>query len=116
MPPVGAKVSAFSVTSDRMTASSHSPSGRARAAHSAQKRSVCSSDDSGSTALGGGRCDEPWVNTNVTDSPAATSKSPTVVRSSPRSATAVCSVTMSGPAMARMVPSGSRVTHGTVRP
>ncbi len=67
-------------------------------------------------ASGTSRCDAPCVSTNGTVSPAATSNSPTVF--SPRRAArrACAAATMSGPAIARSVPSASRVTHGTVRP
>ncbi len=52
----------------------------------ARTSSVASSDDCGSIASGGGTCDGPYVRTNGTVSPAATSNSATVVRSSPCSA------------------------------
>ena len=45
------------MTSDRVTASDHFPSGRFLAAHSFQNRSVCCSEAFGSIALGGGRCE-----------------------------------------------------------
>ena len=53
------------------------------------------------------RSTAPCVSTNGTVSPAATSNSATVLRSSPRIGAGVCSVTRSGPAIARSAPSSS---------
>src|SRR5690349_20164341 len=114
MPPVGAYVNAFSVTSDRMTTSAHSPVDSHREAHLVQNSSVDARALDASTGSGGGRCDEPWIITKASDCPAVTSNSATVFRSSPCSGTGECTITMSGPAMARIAPFFSRVTHGTV--
>ena len=102
--------------SDRMTASSHSPCDVFRDDHSVQNSSVASIADSGSTGSGASTCDDPCVRTNGIVSPLATSKSATVLRSSPRIGAGVFNVTRSGPAIARSVPSSVRVTHGTARP
>ena len=116
IPPVGAYVSAFSVTSDRSTASAHSPFDWLRAVQSLQNAAVASRASASLIDCGGARCDGPWVITKGTVAPASTSNSATVVRSLPVSVTGVRSVTMSGPAMARQVASGRRLTHGIVRP
>src|SRR5215467_9726244 len=83
IPPVGRYVRALSVSTERMTASRHSPVYLHSFAHVVQKRSVNSSAWSASTGFGGARCDGPQVITNDTFSPAETVKSPTVVRPSP---------------------------------
>ena len=94
----------------------YGPASTRRSPHFFQNASVDSSSSSASTASGSGRCDSPWPSTNATRRPAATSKLATVCMPSPFSSTSAGarSVTMSGPAIARMpfVPSVSCTTHG----
>jgi hypothetical protein len=51
-----------------------------------------------------------------TSSPALTVKSAAVVKSRPSSSMSETMVTMSGPAIARRLPSSRRLTHGTIEP
>ncbi len=115
MPPVGAKVSAFSVSSERWTASCQVPSYVQRAAHSSQNASVFVSASSGSIGSGVGWLDGNQRRTNGTRSPAATENDPWVRRFRPSCSIGVRRRTASGPAIATSVPSIVR-THGTIEP
>jgi hypothetical protein len=96
--------------------SDHGPAGRHFADHSVQNVSVACKAAWGLIGGGGGRCEGAWVSTNGTVSPAPIVNSATVRMFSPRKCTGVRSNSMSGPAMARSVPSGKRVTQGTIAP
>ena len=63
MPPVGAKVSALSVISERSIASCHSPPGLQRSDHSRHQRSASSSARSGCGLSGGASCEGCQVST-----------------------------------------------------
>ena len=69
------------------------------------------------TVRDAGRWDGPWVRTNGTHCPSATSNSATVAKFLPRNATGERRTTRLGPAMALKPDlSSSCVTHGTVVP
>ena len=89
MPPVGEKVSAFSVINERKAASDHLPAPLQVDDHLRQNCSVSSSALKGSGDFGIGKYDGAWVKTNGTLSPAATVNSPMVFMSSPRRETGV---------------------------
>jgi hypothetical protein len=59
MPPVSEKLSAFSVNSERWTASRQGPWSVHRSAQRSQKSSVVASAISAANGVGGGRCDGP---------------------------------------------------------
>ena len=87
-----------------------------RSDHSCHHCVVLATAFSASTGSGGGSCEGYQVSTKGTRSPAATSNSATVLRSSPRVGTGVLSRSASGPATARSSPPSVRVTHGTTEP
>ena len=116
MPPVGAYVRAFRTTSERTTASRHSPPYAQGSVQSFQNVSVSSRATSGSIASGASSCEGNQVRTNGMRSPARTVKSETVVRFSPRVSTGVRTQRPSGPATASSAPSSIRRTHGTISP
>src|SRR5207249_10799917 len=116
MPPVGAYVSAFSVMSERATASgSGSPEGSAPDDQSSHHAAVSSRSARASRGSGGGSCEGCHVSTNGTRSPGTTSNSATVVSPTPRVSTGVRKQSASGPAMADSE-SSRRNTQGTTRP
>jgi hypothetical protein len=115
MPPVGAYVSAFSVTSERRTTSSQRPVWAHRAAHSLQKASVSRRAISASTGSGATSLDGNQARTKGTRSPSSTVKVAYVLESLSSSATGVRSETPSGPAIPRSPPSSSRI-HGAMDP
>src|ERR1700681_654119 len=102
--------------SDLITASDQRPLKVHRSVHSRQNASCLSRARSGSIGAGTDPKDAEYDKTKGTTSPLATINSLTVLRFSPLIGTEVRSVTMSGPAMARRVPSSRRVTQGTDRP
>ena len=77
---------------------------------------VASSAAAASIGAGSAACEEAWVSTSGIVSPAATVKVATVVRSAPRCVTGLRSSTISGPQIARIVPSDRRSTQGTEAP
>lgn len=115
MPPDGMYVSAFSVSSDRVTSSAISPASVLRPIHSVQKLSVGSSEPSASVGSGAGRCDSCQVSTNHARSPAPTVKSAYVAKSRPYWCTSLRRAAASGPATATIW-SSTRRTHGVTLP
>src|SRR5271169_2345619 len=102
--------------SDRLTASVHGPTSGQRSLHLRQNTSVRSNASRGSIRPGGLANEGPYDRTKGTDWPAPTTNSPTVLRSSPWRVAGVRRTRRSGPAIASIVLSAIRVTHGTVDP
>src|SRR5262245_43774525 len=115
MPPVGAKVSAFSVMDDRTTASRQLPSYVHLADHSFHHASVSRRLDSESVGGGSAACVGDHATSNGTRSPARTVNSATVRSPRPVRSADVRTYSVSGPAVARM-PVSTRRTQGTTDP
>jgi hypothetical protein len=112
MPPVGAYVSAFSVSSERRTSGSSVSQLRIHARHHSH---VSFTAADASTGAGSATCDGYQVMTNGTSSPGPTANLARVVRFSPYTGTPESIRTASGPATARRY-SRIRRTHGTTWP
>src|SRR5665213_3963693 len=116
MPPVSRCESAFRVNNDRSTAGDHSAMGLNPADQVDQNDSTWSKASAARNGAGAERKDGVQESVNPTSSPAETSNSPTVRKSSPRSDTVVSSNNRSGPAVSWSLPSSRRETHGTTEP
>ena len=108
-------MSALIVTRERTTASRSGPSKRQPPTHRPHQASVSRTAASGSSRRGARRWEGYQASVSARRSPAATSKSATVVRPSPRSGRSVVSARASGPATA-WIPSADRRTQGTTEP
>ena len=109
-------MSAFNVTSERMTTSRQGPWYVQRDDHSFHVFSVLATTAAASAGPGGGSCEGYQLRTNGTRDPSVTSNSATVVNSRPCISTGVCKQTASGPPIAVRIPSAVRCTHGRIAP